>query len=725
MKTKGLSIVELARKRYDESKEYWFASKLRSKKDIEFSFGDPYNGYQYPECDRSSIDKKGLITLNIVEPACKKIINAVRMNRPQAKIEPADGNASPEAADVVERWSRGVKSKANIDDATDQALEDQTRGGEGYFELCLEYEDEFSFKKAPKIRYLNYETVWRDVNIKSQDGTDSEWDFIEEEISLEQAEREHKGIDPSNWSSDTLYTHSWVKKDTVIRCKYYYCEYKEETLYQYTDGTTGLSDEGKEVALDDDGKPVKRKTYIKEWWYCLLLGGEEKPVHRERWHGSTSPIFGVYGQLYYENGLPYYKGETRNMIDVNKSVNYFSSKIVKTVAKQQDAPWLGSLEAIGGANKAAWDEAAKGNTPQMYTFSAYTDDGKPLPTPQRIPPPSSDNAAMQGLQLFLEQGQNVTGQFSVPGQHAKDTSGIAMQRKNMDSELATYHFQDNLGRALRALESRLVELFPTLVEEKEIIRLMGVDGTEENAQITKAIDTPYAEPPNKDNAYGVKHWINPDLLGKLDVTITIGPSYKTLKSENADRTIDMTNKNPALWQTCPDLIVDSLDLPNKEAWMDRLRKTLPPGIIDEGGGEEQIPAQIKQQLEQQTMQLENAMSQVTQLEEENRALQQKVAEEQAKCITERIQAKTYQLNQVEQKLANPIVEKESNPIVDEDEEEMVDPRMDEIIYSIEESGIRQAEATERLAEAMLKPKVSTITITSPTGKVYTAEKIEQ
>jgi hypothetical protein len=119
------SIVTTAKKRYNQARDFWSQSRDLSRQDILFSYGDTYNGNQYlgREGDREQRERNGWLTINIVEPACKKIVNSIRMNRPQAKVSPGDSNGSEEAAQLVEKWSRAVKSKSNADDATDCAVE--------------------------------------------------------------------------------------------------------------------------------------------------------------------------------------------------------------------------------------------------------------------------------------------------------------------------------------------------------------------------------------------------------------------------------------------------------------------------------------------------------------------------------------------------------------------------------------------------------------------------
>jgi hypothetical protein len=315
MEEDNLSIVEQFKKHKAIAEEHWTPSKQMSKGDVEFSYGDTRNGAQYMglEGTPEQLQKKGYLTCNIVDPACKKIINSVRMNRPQAKLSPGDAKASEEGAEIVNKWSRSVKSKSNADDATDLATEFQTRGGEGYFELVVDYVSPDSFEKEIRVLPVNdpLNSVWIDPQgVKSRDGSSAEWAYKYEAVPKSEVKMRF-GVDPAGWNVDNI----MVMKDDCILVRYVYCETTKKILYQYADNTSGYDKDFKPLMVDQDGKPIKRETYVKQWWDCILLGGEEKPVHKEEWHGEGIPFIPVWGQLFCIDGIYYLKGEVRNQID--------------------------------------------------------------------------------------------------------------------------------------------------------------------------------------------------------------------------------------------------------------------------------------------------------------------------------------------------------------------------------------------------------------------------
>ena len=724
------SIVTTAKKRYNQARDFWSQSRDLSKQDILFSYGDTYNGNQYlgREGDREQREKNGWLTINIVEPACKKIVNSIRMNRPQAKVSPGDSNGSEEAAQLVEKWSRAVKSKSNADDATDCAVEMQVRGGEGYFELDIDYVDENSFEQQLLIKPIRDPfCVYLDPQaVMSVDGTSAEWGFKVEAVPKHEVKLRY-GKEPTDWEKDG----SWVMEDTVMIARYVYSELEKATLYQYIDGSTGTDKDYLPVATDAEGKPMKRATYIKKWWDCILLGGEEKPLHKKEWLGGLVPFCPVWGQLYCEDGIYYLKGEVRNQIDQNRVINYMASKGVEAIAKQQGAGYTAAIESIPDVppEKDTWKMEAEGKNPQVRYYKAYDVDGKPLPQPRKEQPAQTPAAEFTAMQTFLEFAHNTSGQFSAPGEIAPGASGKAVNARQQQADLSTFHYPDNLSRALRYCEQQLVNIFRLIHQPGQVIRLLGIDGKEEKAQIDPNLQADYAPAMNK--ASGIDHIVNPDMLGKLDVVINIGPSYQTQRQEKADIVAEMVQKNPNLWQTHPDLIIQTLDLPDNQAWIERFKKTMPPELMGDEESGEPLPPEVMQQMQQlqqqiQEMQaaLQGAEQHVQELGQQNQELQMKAAQSEAKAITTQLQAKRLELTQLEDKMA--IMQQPVEEEMPETEEE-IDVDHEEVLYRIEETEAKIDELKETVNSLMVeinKPKRSKIEVHKQPDGSYSGTKIE-
>ncbi len=227
--------------------------------------------------------------------------------------------------------------------------------------------------------------------------------------------------------------------------------------------------------------------------------------------------------------------------------------------------------------------------------NAYDDEGKPLPVPSRQPGATMATAQVQLLQLSTEQMRAASGQQNSNfGIKSEASSGVGIQRLKAQGEIATFHFPDNLARALRYEDIVLIDLVQKYFDTKRVVRILGINGKAEKATLDPGMEGAYAEEQRHDTDE-INKIFNPT-VGRYDVTIDTGPSYQTMRQEAADRMIQMTQANPALMQVAGDLVVEAQDFPMSDKLADRLRKTIPPQLLDDQ--KQQIPPQIQQQMQQ-------------------------------------------------------------------------------------------------------------------------------
>jgi chaperonin cofactor prefoldin len=213
------------------------------------------------------------------------------------------------------------------------------------------------------------------------------------------------------------------------------------------------------------------------------------------------------------------------------------------------------------------------------------------------------SAQVQMLQLSTEEMRAASGQQNANfGIKSEAASGVGIQRLKAQGEIATFHFPDNLARALTYEMRVLVDLVPKIYDTKRIVRILGLDGKESKAVLDPEMEQPYAEAQG-DVAGEVQKIFNP-LMGRYDVAISTGPSYQTQRQEAADTLTELTSRNPQIMQVAGDIVMRSYDFPMAEEMAKRLEKTLPPNLLDKKEGEQELPPQVQQQMQEMQQQVE-------------------------------------------------------------------------------------------------------------------------
>src|SRR5690606_25958438 len=149
-----------------------------------------------------------------------------------------------------------------------------------------------------------------------------------------------------------------------------------------------------------------------------------------------------------------------------------------------------------------------------------------------------------------------------------ETSGRAIMARQREGDTSTFHYIDNLSRAIRHAGRILIDLIPKVYGSARIVRVLGPDGAARQvgvaagpqaAQRLKAVEKVY------------------DLaVGKYDLTVRSGPGFTSRREEAATQMIELIRAYPAAAPVVGDLLARNLDWPGADEIAGRLAALLPP-----------------------------------------------------------------------------------------------------------------------------------------------------
>ena len=637
------SVVEDAKDRYELAKSAYGPTRVLSIADTQFAMGDSDNGWQWPEDIRAQriLDKKVCLTVNATAQHCNQIINNMRQNRPQCRVLPVDNGADKKTAELLAGLIRNIQTSSNADDAHDTAAEHCIYGGEGYWRVVTEYESERSFNQVIRIKpILNPLLVYIDPNAKEMDKSDAEWGFVFEDISKAQCKREYPEIDASSWQEDP---QGWVTNDSIRRAEYFYCEFIPDVSLLVGEEAYVLKSElgkGQYVGLDYDtlkaqGAILKeRKTTIKKWKWCKLLGGHDAPLASKDWPGDYLPIVSVIGKELNVNGEVVRKGVVRDLKDPARMLNFSYSEAAQTLALQNKVPYIGSAEAVEGYED-IWKNANISNL-GMLPYNAYDEQGRALEKPTRQDAAVMPAAQVQMLQLSTEQMRAASGQQNANfGIKSEAASGIGIQRLKAQGEIATFHFPDNQVRGLRYEAKICINLIQKIYDTKRVVRILGLDGKDSQAVLDPDMEGAYAE---NDTQSDIEKIFNPT-VGQYDVVIDTGPSYQTQRQEAQVVLNELANKDPGFMQVAGDIFWRSQDVPLSDELAKRYEKIVPPELQDKKGIP-QVPPELQQKMQEHEQQIQQLSQALEAAADEVDKLEGDQAEKQGELEVKRIEANT-------------------------------------------------------------------------------------
>ena len=566
-------------------------------------FCDPQT--QWTDAERASREEDGrpVLTEDRLGPFLLQVCNEQRKNKPGVTVNPVDDGADVETAEVIQGLIRHIEYDSNADTAYDTAFESAVRVGRGFYRICTEYKDDDSFDQDIKIKRIpNVHNVFIDPAAQECDYSDAKWGGVKGWMSQRDYEAQYPNsklanIGADSWKSIGDDAPEWMSKDGTA-CLVVEYFYKVETPSKRY-----LLKSGKVVDKLPAGEtPKDTRDVLKtetKWVKCTAL----EVLERGEWPSKYIPLVPVLGKEVLVNGNRTYAGLVRAGKDPQKRHNYLLTSQVERIAFMPLATWLGA-KGFMGKNRRVWENAHKAQMAALE-FEIVGDDGQGINMPKLITEEAPIRAVTEAMGGAEEGMKAVLGMYDPSlGNREGSQSGLAIGRLQQQSETGTFHFQDNLSRAIRYEGRILLDLIPVYYDTERIVRIIGEDGEQSMVRVNAPLQQDDVTPGETQAAIGKVFDLT---TGKYDVTVSAGPSYQSKRAEDRALLLGMLQgpMGEKIANVAPDLVTSTLDSPIAGKLTDRLKKTLPPQIT---GDQPQIPPQVQQQM-QQSQQMIEALTQ--------------------------------------------------------------------------------------------------------------------
>ena len=623
-------ILREARNRFKEASEYDEENREASKIDHNFENGD-----QWDEMTIQDREGRPSLTINKISGVVKQIIGDQRQNSPSIKVTPVDNGDDVATAEIFTGIIRNIEQTSDADSAYDTGFFHQVVGGYGAWRVNTEYAREDTFDQDIVInRIKNPDCVLFDPMCQKIDKSDARYCFVFEDVDRDDFEAEYPKAKMDGFEDTGDNNEVWLDENTVKVAEYFRKTQYKKMLYQLADGKvidgeeyanaifdTEELPEGMEEALQGKGVEVEGKFLLtpkdeilpivnereaecdKITWYKMT--GTEI-LDKQEWLGKYIPVVYVPGEETFVNGKTVLRSAIRHARDSQRIYNWMSSTSVETIAQAPKIPWMVTAAQIEG-NEQEWNEAA--SRPKPYLI--YNGDPLSSGPPQRMGGSTPDIGALQEAQKAADDIKATTGIYDASlGARGNEVSGKAIIARQREGDTSTYVFVDNLSRAIRYTGKILIDLIPKIYDAERVVRTLGPDGAEKFVTVNQVVRDPSS--PNGQKI------VNDLTVGKYDVIANVGPSYQTQRVEAAESMLSFIQAMPAAGQVMMDLVAKNLDWPGADEIEERLKKVLPPNLIDKDPSE-MSPEELQQyqkaqqQAEQQAQQAQQMQQMQMQL----------------------------------------------------------------------------------------------------------------
>ena len=619
-------MLALMRRRFQVALSALSDSREDEIDDLRFMAGSPDNQWQWPadvlatrgSIQGQTINARPCLTINKLPQHVRQVTNEQRQNRPSGKVIPADDKADIQVAEIFDGMIRHIEYISDADVAYDTACDNQVTYGEGYIRILTEYAREDSFDQDIKIgRIRNSFSVYMDPAIQDPCGSDAEYCFITQDMLKSEYEREFPNAAPvSSLMTQGVGDQSmamWLTEDRVRIAEYFYIARQRATLNLYPDNVTAFDGTAQDKQLKAlFGKPLRTRTMDRKKVMWVKTNGAEVLEERE-WAGKHIPVVRVVGNEFEVDGRLFVSGLVRNAKDAQRMYNYWVSQEAEMLALAPKAPFIGYGGQFEGYED-KWKTANTNNWPYLEVNPDVTDGaGAPLPLPARAPPPMASSGLLQAKLGASDDIKSTTGQYdSSLGQQSNERSGRAILAREKQGDTGTYHYVDNLARAVRYVARQLVDLIPKIYDTERVARIVGLDGEVGMVQLNPQQPEPVKEMRDA-NGLLIGKIYNPS-VGVYDVCVTTGPGYMTKRQEALDAMSMLLQSNPQLWSVAGDLFVKNMDWPGAQEMAKRFAKIIDPKVME---GEDQSPEMqaAKMQMEALTQELNQVVGMLQRVEQ--------------------------------------------------------------------------------------------------------------
>ena len=566
MKTED--ILKDAREAFDLAAEHEAENRREALDDIRFA----RLGEQWPDKVRRDreLDGRPCLTINRLPAFIRQVVNDARQNKPSITCHPVDDGADPQTAEIFNGLIRNIEQSSDAEVAYDTALDFAVTGGFGYFRINTRYASDDGFDQDLVIeRVANPFSIYGDPNSTAADSSDWNTAFVIDTLPKAAFEARWKGAEAVDWTSDSYLglAAPWLDGDRVMVAEHWRREAIHRTILALSDGQVVDQEvyRDQKAMFDALGVSVvgRPRSVASHKVKQLIMTGAEV-LETVDWAGKFIPIVPVYGDELHVDGRRRLRSLVRDAKDPQRMFNYWRTTSTELVALAPKTPFIG--------RKGAFEtDAAKWATANTQTHAYIEYDGPEPPQRQGFAGPPA--GAMAEALSASDDIKAIIGMYDASlGARSNEISGSAIMARQREGDVSTFHYIDNLGRAIRHAGRILIDLIPKVYSAPRVVRVLGPDGKADLAPLNQPFQTEVAD------AQGQARKIEKiyDLTaGKYDLTVSSGPSFTSRREEAATQMIQLIQAYPPAAPILGDLLARNLDWPGADQVADRLAAMLP------------------------------------------------------------------------------------------------------------------------------------------------------
>lgn len=653
---------------YQESLDAMRDQRRQIEQDLAFS--DPSDPQQWEDDQKRAREsdpggKRPCLVMDQTGQYVANVAGQVETNPPSLHAIPVGGGADKKAAEQIDGRFRHIEHASRARQHYARALTSAARVGVGYLIVRPEYVDRALGWQEPRISSEpDALKVVFDPWSTETDGSDANFGYVLTAMPIKGFQRRWPGKEAQDFGS---LESSRVDDDrkSVLVAEYWKQEQNSVPMVVHMDAQKQETSTERDKFIELVQTGTVPPGFIREYndkknkiVWCQMSGADV--LEQSDYQADHIGIVPVYGYVGFKYGRMNYCGIPRRARAPQQAYNYHCSELLlpNTIIT---VPLRG---LAGKGVKELWDRA-RVDRRGFLPWVDQDEDGA-VAAPSMMPVDGVNH--QQGAEQALRDISASIGMYQANiGAPSNETSGVAIEGRKQQGEASTAHFPSHMAASLGHLGNIVMTMDARLTDGPRKQPIIGVDESAGSVMVNP--DQSQAFQRGRD---GVS--INPN-VGRYGVRVVVGASYSTQRSQtNAAFTeIIRSNKDPAIAAAVMPFWAQTLDFPGSDKFAQALAAMAPAPVKailqPEGGGDQQDPAMLMQQLDQCKQALQEAIQhakdaqgEADQAGQELDAIKADKEIEQYKAETDRLKvtgANEQQIQAVVQQLINDMLTQEA------------------------------------------------------------------
>lgn len=594
--SKQKEIIKEAIERYEDGQEKWKPIYDLMKSDLKFIIG---GSLQWPSSvyNRRTKKNRPCLSPNFMQTIIDIPVGEQRQSKKSMIVKAFDRDADKKVADKIAGLYRNIEYNSDANTIRDDSFEYMLQGSIWAYHVDVQYTDinpEDPFEQEIVIKpFESVENVLIDPYFQKRDTSDKKWAIEFFEVTRDEYKRrfgkeapKYTPIQAFNPLSNYKKT-DWNTKDHVMVVKYWRVIEEDQTKIYHVERHVPNNNTGElevqeydtanlELFSKEDGwEVVKERIKTKRKIEKMVLSEKEILEGPVEWKGNYIPIVILFGKMFMVESQRHVKSLIRDVKHSQMLYNYLSSSAAEQVTASKPQ-WLVHTDHTDGIIK--WANLEEDYTPVLY-YNKQTDWRD---KPQLIPPAQVSTAMAQSLlntKQEIFEISNINEAFR--GMRSNETSGIAIEKRQIRGFISTLSLLDNAFRAYKFEGKIVVDLIPHIYDKPRVARILNENNEEETITINSKIalqDDPEKEI-RKDSQL-------PDdqvfdfTVGKYDVFFSIGPGFQTLREEISENLLQIIKTYPDSAPLLVPVFIKMQDFPYSEEIFDKLQRSVPENMLN-------------------------------------------------------------------------------------------------------------------------------------------------